>query len=341
MILLVIAASVVFAIISPPDPSPRARVGRSAPRPASTPARAAPEAASGAAERDAAPAREVKGTGAAERDAAPAREAEESGATERDAAPARREAEESGCFPHRQAWVNNNMNIRQRPSTSAAILGNTPPGERYKVFGSRQGDVYCWIDIDLGWIAVTRFVSAHEPQARAPTPPPASAATVINAAVQQALHRLNRLVVAPENRCSPYDSDDYPYPQSVEARIVSGMGGRVYGPYSGTTFGSTRDTDIEHIVARSEAHDSGLCGANQQGRKTFARDLLNLTLASPSVNRHQKSGKDFAEWRPKLNKCWFADRVIKVKAKYSLTIDSREKAALERTLAACSSLDMQ
>ncbi|MDE2638055.1 MAG: DUF1524 domain-containing protein [Chloroflexota bacterium] len=340
MILLVIAASVVFAIISPPDPSPRARVGRSAPRPASTPARAAPEAASGVAERDAAPAREVKGTGAAERDAAPAREAEESGATERDAAPAR-EAEESGCFPHRQAWVSNNMNIRQRPSTSAAILGNTPPGERYKVFGSRQGEVYCWIDIDLGWIAVTRFVSAHEPQARAPTPPPASAATVINAAVQQALHRLNRLVVAPENRCSPYDSDDYPYPQSVEARIVSGMGGRVYGPYTGTTFNSRKDTDIEHIVAKSEAHDSGLCGANDQTRKTFARDLLNLTLASPSLNRHQKSGKDFAEWRPKLNKCWFADRVIKVKAKYSLTIDSREKAALQRTLGACSSLEMQ
>ena len=24
------------------------------------------------------------------------------------------------------------------------------------------------------------------------------------------------LVVAPERRCTPYDADDYPYPQSVE-----------------------------------------------------------------------------------------------------------------------------
>ncbi len=42
------------------------------------------------------------------------------------------------------------------------------------------------------------------------------------------------LVVAPEYRCSPYDSDDYPYPQSVEQRIVAGMGGIIYAPYTGT-----------------------------------------------------------------------------------------------------------
>ena len=308
MVLLTIVAAVIFAIASPPDQSPSATGGRSAPRPAATTARAEPGSAGAATSRDAAPARQ---------------------------------AEAAGCFPHRQAWVSGNMNIRQRPSTSAAILGSTPPGERYDVLGSRQGDVYCWIDIDLGWIAVTRYVSAHEPQARAPTSAPVSAPTVINAAVQQALNRLNRLVVAPENRCSPYDSDDYPYPQSVEAQIVSGMGGRIYGPYSGTTFSSMRDTDIEHIVAKSEAHDSGLCGATEQRRKTFARDLLNLTLAAPSLNRHQKSGKDFAEWRPRLNECWFADRIIKVKAKYNLTIDSREKAALQRSLKSCPSLDMR
>ena len=39
------------------------------------------------------------------------------------------------------------------------------------------------------------------------------------------------LVVAPEQRCSPYDADDYRYPQSVEDRIVAEMGG-VYGPYT-------------------------------------------------------------------------------------------------------------
>ena len=33
--------------------------------------------------------------------------------------------------------------------------------------------------------------------------------------------------------------------------------GAVYGPYTGRCFTSTRETAIEHIVATSEAHDSG------------------------------------------------------------------------------------
>ena len=57
------------------------------------------------------------------------------------------------------------------------------------------------------------------------------------------------------------------------------MGGIVYGPYTGTWFDSTSETDIEHIVARSEAHDSGLCAADEATRRRFASDLLNLTLA--------------------------------------------------------------
>ena len=132
------------------------------------------------------------------------------------------------------------------------------------------------------------------------------------------------LEVAPEHRCSPYDKKrDYPYPQSVERDIVRGLGA-VYGPYTGTCFGSTRDTDIEHIVAASEAHDSGLCARDQRTRARFARDLRNLTLASPRVNRHQKSGKDAGEWLPAQNRCWFAGRVLDVKRAYGLTVDRRE-----------------
>ena len=70
------------------------------------------------------------------------------------------------------------------------------------------------------------------------------------------------MVVAPEHRCSPYEAADYSYFQSLEARIVSSLGGKVYSPYTGRCFSSPKDTDIEHIVARSEAHDSGLCKNN-------------------------------------------------------------------------------
>ena len=52
-------------------------------------------------------------------------------------------------------------------------------------------------------------------------------ATPATARVQDATW--NGLVVAPEARCSPYESSDYRYSQSVEDRIVRRLGG-VYGP---------------------------------------------------------------------------------------------------------------
>ena len=148
------------------------------------------------------------------------------------------------------------------------------------------------------------------------------------------------LTIAPENRCSPYDrAADYPYPQSIEQAIVRQLGA-VYGPYTGTCFGSTRDTDIEHIVATSEGHDSGLCAADRATKRRFAQDLRNLTLASPQVNRREKSGKDAGEWVPDRNRCWFAGRVLEVKRAYHLTVDRRETAALERIFSQCYGTEM-
>ena len=238
----------------------------------------------------------------------------------------------ANCYSQSEVWVRGAMNVRQSPSVNAAKTYVAEAGENFRVLESRQGEPFCWLRIEKGWMALTDLVSATKPQQRIPSAAGTDA--------REPLLALDTLVVAPENRCSPYEADSYPYSQSVEPRIVTAMGGRIYGPYTGTTFGSIRDTDIEHIVARSEAHDSGLCSASAQLRRTFANDLLNLTLASPSVNRHQKSDKDFAEWTPALNKCWFADTVIKVKFKYRLTVDSRERAALERTLKGCRTVDM-
>ena len=147
------------------------------------------------------------------------------------------------------------------------------------------------------------------------------------------------IAVAPERRCAPYDRDDYPYPQSVEARIIAEIG-KVYGPYTGQCFSSARQTDIEHIVALSEAHDSGLCAASAATKARFARDPLNLTLASPAVNRYEKGARDAAQWSPQLNACWFAARTLDVRRKYGLSIDAREARAVERTLTQCASTDM-
>ena len=143
------------------------------------------------------------------------------------------------------------------------------------------------------------------------------------------------LVVAPEERCAPYDASEYYYPQSVEPRIADSLGG-VYSPYTCEMFGALNETDIEHIVARSEAHDSGLCAASPERKSEFSRDLRNLTLSALFLNRNVKGAKDAADWTPDENGCWFAWRVIDVRRAYGLTIDRREATALDAILAACS-----
>ncbi len=149
------------------------------------------------------------------------------------------------------------------------------------------------------------------------------------------------LTVAPEHRCAPYDRNrDYRYPQSIEREIVRRLGA-VYGPYTGACFSSTSETDIEHMVATSEAHDSGLCAADRATRARFATDLRNLTLASPGVNRHRKSGKDAGEWLPERNRCWFAARIVEVRRAWGLTIDRHEADALGRILDGCASTEMK
>ena len=167
---------------------------------------------------------------------------------------------------------------------------------------------------------------APTPATPAPPAPPAPPPTQI----------WRGLTVAPEERCAPYDADDYSYPQSVENGIVRSLGD-VYSPYTCESFDSTRETDIEHIVARSEAHDSGLCKADADTRTQFARDLLNLTLASPALNRSQKSDRDAAEWLPDQNRCWFAQTVVDVRLRYGLTIDQTEADSLDGILAGCQS----
>ena len=70
-----------------------------------------------------------------------------------------------------------------------------------------------------------------------------SVTTIHRVPVGGALHAQTSwrgLVVAPERRCTPYDADDYRYPQSVEDRIIGELGG-VYGPYTGRWFASKTD----------------------------------------------------------------------------------------------------
>ena len=63
------------------------------------------------------------------------------------------------------------------------------------------------------------------------------------------------LKVEIESRCSPYNRKDYPYPPSVDLEIIERDG--LVSRYTGKEFASRYASDLEQIVALSEAHDSG------------------------------------------------------------------------------------
>ncbi len=149
------------------------------------------------------------------------------------------------------------------------------------------------------------------------------------------------LRIAPRNRCAPYNPLDYDYSSYLSrARIIEHYSGVAYGPYEGRVFTPEDDIHVEHIVARAEAHDSGMCGQSFNQKQAFSIDLLNLTLASASVNR-EKSNKDLSEWLPPYNRCWFVARTLEVRAKYDLSINKKEARDAYNILSKCEDKDFQ
>ena len=157
------------------------------------------------------------------------------------------------------------------------------------------------------------------------------------------------LKVAPENRCAVYSAKAYKYSALRDRDYVEQFGYvvRRHDPlkgmldrgfpspyYHGISFRFLQDMDIEHVVARSEAHDSGLCAYPERWSE-FGNDMDNLTVAAEHPNRTLKKAKDPAEWMPEIRRCQYARQWIDVKAKYGLTIDTAERDALAAVLQDC------
>ena len=172
-------------------------------------------------------------------------------------------------------------------------------------------------------------------------------ALVVVGIVAQAVHaaELSDLTVEPEDRCAPYSASKYTYSKYLDRDYVENFGyvvdskGRLDrgfpSPYyHGITFRFLQDMDIEHVVPRSEAHDSGLCDFPGRWRE-FAGDMANITVAAEHPNRTLKRDKDPADWMPEIRRCEYAAQWINVKAKWNLTIDQREHDALVAVIADC------
>lgn len=93
---------------------------------------------------------------------------------------------------------------------------------------------------------------------------------------------------------------------------------------------------IDHVVALSNAWQTGIFQSTIKVRTNFANDPLNLLAVKGSLNS-QKGDGDAATWLPpnKAFRCEYVTRQIQVKAKYGLWVTKAEKEAMLRVLSAC------
>ncbi len=112
--------------------------------------------------------------------------------------------------------------------------------------------------------------------------------------------------------------------------------------YSGETINfdrgniSSMEVQIDHVVALSNAWQTGAFKLTKIERTALANDPLNLFAVKGRLNS-QKSDGDAATWLPPLKsfRCAYVAQQIAVKAKYSLWVTAPEKSAMVGILAKC------
>ena len=120
------------------------------------------------------------------------------------------------------------------------------------------------------------------------------------------------------------------------------LSGVLQDRYSGETINFLRgnitsmEVQIDHVVALSNAWQTGAFKLTMAQRTAFANDPLNLFAVKGRLNS-QKGDGDAATWLPPLKsfRCAYVAQQIAVKAKYSLWVTAPEKDAMVRILAAC------
>lgn len=120
------------------------------------------------------------------------------------------------------------------------------------------------------------------------------------------------------------------------------LSGSLADPYTGTTITFTRGTktssavQIDHVVALSNAWQTGAQQLDEGRRAEFANDPLNL-LAVDGPTNQKKSDADAATWLPpnKDYRCRYVARQIAVKQSYSLWVTQAEHDAMRRILIRC------
>ena len=125
----------------------------------------------------------------------------------------------------------------------------------------------------------------------------------------------------------------------VGTRECKVIAGQLLDPFTGKviTFSATKVViDIDHVVALSNAWQTGAAYFDKNKRTQIANDPLNLLAVDSKLNR-QKGDGDAATWLPpyKAFRCEYVARQVAVKAKFGLWVTQPEKVAIDKILSTC------
>lgn len=126
---------------------------------------------------------------------------------------------------------------------------------------------------------------------------------------------------------------------SEDCKVLSGT---LADPYTGKIISFKRGANtsdavqIDHVVALSNAWQTGAQQLDSATREKLANDPLELLAVEGKANQ-EKSDGDAATWLPsnKMFRCQYVARQIAVKAKYRLWMTPAEKDVIERVLSTC------
>ncbi|WP_375388402.1 HNH endonuclease family protein [uncultured Amnibacterium sp.] len=119
--------------------------------------------------------------------------------------------------------------------------------------------------------------------------------------------------------------------------------GRWRSLYDGRITSNPNTLEVDHLVPLAEAWHAGAWSWSSRKKIAFGNDLgyrWELQPVTASLNQ-AKEDDDPAGWMPPKNRCTYVAAWIGVKARWHLTVDPAEKAALVRWLDRCGDVKVQ
>jgi hypothetical protein len=113
--------------------------------------------------------------------------------------------------------------------------------------------------------------------------------------------------------------------------------GKWHSYYDDKTWTRSFEVQIDHLVPLAEAWDSGAYRWNLATRVKYANDLGDPRVLVPTTTalNYAKLADDPQWYVPKLSACRYIGSWVAVKLRWNMTVDPREKAAIDRVVKGC------